>query len=252
MLQEFLALNIFAVLLIFARLGAAISFMPGFSVAYVSGRMRLGIALTMSVALAPVLGPNLPVLPPNLPDLAILLVGEIIVGSFFGILARILVSSLQTAGTVIALSSAMANALIQDPVAEQQSSTVSGFLLTMGIVLIFVTDMHHLMFRAVVESYDVFPPGLRVPAGDLADMIARKVSDSFILGVQMATPAIVVGMTYYIGLGLLGRLMPQLPVFFFGLPIQVTLQLWVLTLTISGIMLVFTQRFQENMAAFVR
>ena len=54
-----------------------------------------------------------------------------------------------------------------------------------------------------------------------------------------------------VGLGLLGRLMPQLPVFFFGLPVQITVQLWVLMLVLSGIMLVFTRRFADGMGGFL-
>lgn len=251
MLEELLTLNVFAFFLVFARLGTAISFMPGFSTSYVSARMRLSISLAASFALMPAIAPILPVMPTNIPDLMILISGEMIIGSFIGILARVLIATLQTAGTVIALASAMSNALVQDPVAEQQSSTISGFLLTTGVVLIFVTDMHHLMIRATVQSYDVFTPGNLLPAGDFAEMLARRVADSFALGLQLATPAIVVGLTYYIGLGLLGRLMPQLPVFFFGLPVQISLQLAVMALTVSGIMLVFAARFQEGIGVFL-
>ena len=49
-------------------------------------------------------------------------------------------------------------------------------------------------------------------------------------------------------MGLLGRLMPQLQVFFFGLPLQVGLQLWVMMLTITGMMLVFLGQFAGAIA----
>ena len=251
MLEELLRLNIFAFMMIFARVGTAVSFLPGFGSSYVSQRMRLSVALAISFAAMPMIAPNLPLPPSVVPDLAIIIAGEMIIGSFIGLLARLLIATLQTTGTMIALSSAMANALIQDPISEQQSSTISGFLLTLGLILIFVADLHHLMIRAVVESYQVFLPGNLLPAGDLVHMLARGVADSFTLGIQLASPAIVVGLTYYIGLGLLGRLMPQLPVFFFGLPVQISLQIWVLMVTVSGIMLVFTERFRTAIGAFV-
>ena len=251
MLEELLRLNIFAFMMIFARVGTAVSFLPGFGSAYVSQRMRLSVALAISFAAMPLIAPNLPLPPSALPDLAIIIAGEMIIGSFIGLLARLLIATLQTTGTMIALSSAMANALIQDPISEQQSSTISGFLLTLGLIVIFVADLHHLMIRSVVESYQVFLPGNLLPAGDLVHMLARGVADSFTLGIQLASPAIVVGLTYYIGLGLLGRLMPQLPVFFFGLPVQISLQIWVLMVTVSGIMLVFTERFRTAIGAFV-
>ena len=251
MLEELLRLNIFAFMMIFARVGTAVSFFPGFGSSYVSQRMRLSVALAISFAAMPLIAPNLPLPPSALPDLVIIITGEMIIGSFIGLLARLMITTLQTTGTMIALSSAMANAMIQDPISEQQSSTISGFLLTLGLIVMFVADLHHLMIRAVVESYQVFLPGNLLPTGDLVHMLARGVADSFALGIQLASPAIVVGLTYYIGLGLLGRLMPQLPVFFFGLPVQISLQIWVLMVTVSGIMLVFTERFRTAIGAFV-
>ena len=251
MLEELLRLNLFAFFLIFARVGTAIMFLPGFSVTYISARFRLALALAISFVIFPVLATRFPVPPNALFDMALMFVGEIIVGSFYGLILRVLISSLQTAGTIASLASSMANALVQDPIAEQQSSTMSGFLLTIGVVLIFVTDMHHLMLRALLETYAMFEPGQPLPFGDFADTMGRQVADSFALGLQMAAPFVVIGLAYYIGLGLLGRLMPQLPVFFFGLPLQITLQLFVFTITLSGIMIVFVQTFETKVYRFI-
>jgi flagellar biosynthetic protein FliR len=85
----------------------------------------------------------------------------------------------------------------------------------------------------------------------MALLVARHVSDSFALGLQLASPLVVTGFTYYLGLGLLTRLMPQMPVFFVGLPIQIVVQISVLFLTLSGIMLVFLSRFGEGLGAFL-
>jgi len=105
-LEELLRLNIFAFMMIFARVGTAVSFLPGFASAYVSQRMRLSVALAISFAAMPLIAPNLPLPPSALPDLAIIITGEMIIGSFIGLLARLLIATLQTTGTVIALSSA--------------------------------------------------------------------------------------------------------------------------------------------------
>jgi len=250
-LEELLRINIFAFFMIFARVGTTVMLLPGFSATYVSQRFRLGLGLAISFVVLPVIAPNLPLPPPNVSGLALMLGGEIFIGAFYGGLIRILISSLQTAGTIASLASSMANALIQDPIAEQQSSTISGFMLTMAVVLIFVSDMHHLMLRGVLETYAMFEPGARLPLGDVANAMGRQVADSFALGLQMAAPFVVIGLTYYIGLGLLGRLMPQLPVFFFGLPLQITLQISVFTITISGIMLAFMENFQSSMYRWI-
>jgi len=251
MLEEILRLNIFAFILVFARIGTAVAFFPGFSASYVSVRMRLVIALTISFVVLPTIAADLPVPPTSVAAMSKLFITEVIIGGFFGIITRIVIASLQTAGTVAALSSSMSNALTNDPVAEQQSSTISGFLLTIAVVVIFVSDMHHMMLRAVIESYHMFQPGAPLIASDMAYTVARQVADSFALGLQMASPFVVLGLTYYIGLGLLGRLMPQLPVFFFGLPLQISLQLSMFTVTLSGIMIVFVQHFQSSIGRFL-
>lgn len=251
MLEELLRLNIFAYFMVFARVGTATMFLPGLSAIYVSPRVRLAFALTMSLVVLPPLAADLPVMPASVSEVAVLLTGEVLVGAFFGFMMRILISCLQTAGTIAALSSSMANAMIQDPIAESQSSTISGFLLTMGVVLIFVSDLHHMMLRGIIETYAMFRPGDMLPVGDIADVVARQVADSFTVGLKLSAPFVVVGLTYYIGLGLLSRLMPQLPVFFFGLPLQITVQISVFTITLSGIMLAFIQYFQSSAQRFV-
>ena len=93
MLEELLRLNLFAFFLIFARIGTAIMFLPGFSATYISARFRLALALAISFVIFPVLAARFPVPPNALPDMGLMFVGEIIVGSFYGLILRALISS---------------------------------------------------------------------------------------------------------------------------------------------------------------
>lgn len=251
MIEQFISLNAFGFFLIFTRIGAAFLLLPGFSARYVNVRTRLLAALTMSFVMTPALAASLPGLPPSASALVLLLIGEAIIGGFIGIIGQVLISALQTAGTLISYLSSLANALIQDPIAEQQSSIIANFLTVAGITMIFVTDTHHLMLRALADSYVLFIPGQALDFGVFMDVLSRRIAESFILGVQLATPFLVTAMTYYIGLGLLGRLMPALPVFFVGLPIQVAMQITLLALTFSAILMVFLTYFQEGMGSFL-
>lgn len=244
MLRELLSLNVFGFFLIFARVGTLFFMMPGFGAAYVSIRFRLSIGLAVSFVMMPMIVGALPGMPGTIVEMVLLIIAEAVVGIFLGTIAFVIASALQTAGTVIAYFSSMANALIQDPIAEQQSSLFAGFLSTAGMVLIFVTDTHHLMLRAVADSYTLFVPGQPLMLGDFSEIIARRVADSFALGLQLASPLVITALTYYLGIGLLGRLMPQLPVFFFGMPIQITMQITVLTLSLSGILMLFLAKFE--------
>lgn len=246
MLQDLLNLNVFAFFLILARISAGLMVLPGYSAGWVSPRIRLMLAFGTTFILTPVLMDSLPVIPNNSPDLIILIIGEVIIGLMFGFIGRILMGALQTAGTIIAMVSSLANAMVQDPIAQQQSSVLAGMLIGTGLVLLFVTNMHHLMLVALIDSYSLFKPGVSLPVGDFANMMARKVADSFALGLQLAAPFVITAMIYYIGLGVLGRLMPQLQVFFVGMPLQISLQFWVLVVTISGIMIVFMRHFEDS------
>lgn len=247
MLHEFLAVNLFVFFLIFARVGAAFLVFPGFSAVYVNVRTRLLFALAISLVLSPTLAADLPAQPNTGIGLAMLVLGETVIGVFIGAVVRILVGSLQVAGTFMSYFSSMANALIRDPVTQQQSSVIAGFLSILGITMIFVTDSHHLMIRGLSNSYTLFVPGQPIPLDGFAEVIARRVSDSFTLGLQLAAPMAVVALTYYIGIGLLGRLMPAMPVFFVGMPVQLATQMAVLMITVSSIMIVFLSKFQEGM-----
>ena len=250
MLSELINLNLFAFLLILARVGALLSVLPGIAAAYVPVRVRMALAVVTAFTLTPVLAAGLPAPPASGLVLFLLLTGEIVVGLFLGGIAVVLVGALQTAGTMIALFASMANALVLDPVADQQSSIISGFLTVGGLALIFVSDSHHIYFQVIADSYNLFVPGQDVAVGDMALMLGRRTADSFALGFQLSIPILIIAMAYYIGLGVLGRLMPQMQVFFFGLPIQITVQIAALMIVFSSIMLVFLNNFRDGYAVF--
>ncbi|MEQ8664716.1 MAG: flagellar biosynthetic protein FliR [Rhodospirillales bacterium] len=251
MLDQILSYNIFGFFLIFARIGTAMMLLPGFSAAYVSAWIRLAVAVSLTLVVSPVLMPAMPVPPATSAEQVLLVINEVVVGGFLGLLARIAVGALQTAGTVISMVSALANALIQDAVAEQQSSIVSSFLSTTGVVLVFVTDMHHLMIMAIVESYALFVPAIAPDLGDIALMLARNVTESFALGLQISAPFIIVGLVYYSLLGIFGRLMPVLPVFFFAMPAQITMQFGLMMIILSSMMMVFLRHFGDTFTPFL-
>jgi flagellar biosynthetic protein FliR len=250
MLAELLALDAFAFLLIFARLGAAMMLLPGFGSRLLAARARLILALALTVVVLPVLSPQLPRLPDSPAVLVLLLAGEITVGFFLGMVSQALMVALNLAGTFIGFQSAMANAFIVDPVAEQQSSILPSFLANVALVLIFATDLHHLMLRAAIGSYDLFAPGAPLPLGDLANSLTQLVGRAFTLGLQLAGPVMVFGLVFNGGLGLLSRLMPQMQVYFVAMPLQVTIGTLLLIVTLPAMMMWFTRFFEEGLLPF--
>lgn len=234
---------LFPFLVLFVRTGAVLSLLPGFSALYVTMRIRLILALALALLLVPTLGDAVPALPDQPLALALLILGEATVGVFLGVAARAILAALHTAGTLAAYFSSLASAMINDPVADQQSSTLAGFFTTLGVVLIFAADLHHAMLVAIADSYTVFPVGGPILVDDLSARLTAVVADSFRLGLQLSAPFLIAGLAYQVGMGVLGKLMPQLPVYFFGLPAHLSIQIFVIALTISSIMLVFLNYF---------
>lgn len=244
-LAQVLPAEVFAFFIVFARIGAALMLMPGFGEIYVPARYRLVLAGSLTLLLTPALAQSLPALPAAPLGITVMIAGESIIGVFLGLIGRIIMTALHTAGTVLAFQSGLASALAFDPVVAEQSAVTAVFLTTAGLLLVFTADLHHVMLRALAMSYNVLPAGGPPPIDVFSGVMARLVSDVFILGVQLSAPFIVVGLVFYLGIGVLARLMPQVQVFFIAMPVQIFLGFAVFAITAAAILTWFGERFPE-------
>lgn len=245
-LQTLLPAEIFSYLLVFSRIGTTISVLPGFGESYVSPRIRLLLALTITVLLTPVVTDKLPALPGSPLSLLVLVGGEGLVGLFIGSIARVLLSTLATGGAILAFLIGLSNAQLFNPLLSDQGALPGVFLSVMGLLMIFVTDTHHLMLMALLDSYNLFQPGAALPLGDFANMMAQVVAGSFRIGMQIAAPFLMYAIVFYAGMGLLARLMVQMPIFFVALPVQILLGLFTMLLTLPAVLLWFLNYYQTT------
>ena len=250
-LQEFLTLNVYVVLMSFARVGAAFMYMPGIGARSVPARARLLFAFWVAVVISPLAGPLFPPQPADAASLLLAIGYEITAGLFFALFAQVMLAGLQTAGGIIAYLSSMANAFSSDPLSGAQSAVTGNLLIQVGIVLLFATGMDHLMIQALFESYTLFPPGGALPVGDMSEFFAHAISDSFMIAAQISAPFLIVALVLQIALGLLNKLMPQLPVFFVAMPVQIGLALLLLTLALPSMMMVFLEYYENGLEAFI-
>ncbi|MEM8834126.1 MAG: flagellar biosynthetic protein FliR [Pseudomonadota bacterium] len=250
-LEEFLVTGVFALLLSFTRLGTALMIMPGFGDSFVTVRIRLLMSLGMAFVLLPVTMRYMPAEVPAFPVLFGLMTVEFVIGLFIGTIARIFMAALDVAGMLIAMTSGLANAQIFNPSLASQGSITGAFLSVTGMLLLFVTNLHHMLIYGVVESYTVFPVGDIPESGSMAELVSKAVSSSFLIGFQIAIPFMIVAMLLYIGMGVLSRLMPQVQVFILALPVQIMLSLLTLFLVLSAGMLFWITEFEAAMQFFM-
>jgi len=136
-----------------------------------------------------------------------------------------------------------------DPTQGQQGAIVGNFLAMLGVTLIFATDMHHLVIAATNDSYKLFAPGAIPLIGDVAALTTRTVAGAFRIGIQLSAPFLVFGLLFNVGLGVLSRLMPQMQVFFVGLPLSIMLGLVVLVVVLGAMMTAFLAAVENMLTA---
>lgn len=251
MLEQLLPAGLFAFLLVFVRIGAAVMLLPGIGEPFVAARIRLAVALMVAAVTTPLLIGRVPPMPASAIMLALLILGEAVIGLFLGTVARLFLTVFATAGVMIGYMTAMANALINDPSTEQQGSISGSFLTVVALLVIFSLNLHHAMLLGVVDSYEIFVPGQVPPIGDFSEMVSQVVAKTFLLAFQIASPFIAVGLISYLGLGVLGRLMPQMQVFFVAIPLQVMIGLAILFLSLPAMMRWFVTSFEETWLPFL-
>jgi flagellar biosynthetic protein FliR len=249
-LAELVPAHGFPVLLVFARVGAALMLLPGIGELYVPQRWRIILAMALAGIVATALGPALPRLPTSPAVLLALLFGEIVIGLFLGTVARLLLNALETAGSIVSLQLGLSAAMVFNPAAAQQGALTGALMMMLGTLIVLLTDAHHLMIRAVVDSYTIFAPGTMPAFGDLADAVSKLVGHTFRLALELSAPLIVLGVAFYGGLGLISRLMPQLQIFYVIMPVQIIGGVLAFAVALTAVMRWFLQAFLEGVGQY--
>jgi flagellar biosynthetic protein FliR len=226
-------------LLVFARVGMMIMMLPGLGELSVPSRVRLTIALVLAAILLPLHQNAYAIDLRSFGPILLMLGQELLVGAVLGMTGRLTISALQVAGSVVAQQLGLGFVTAVDPSQGQQGLIVGNFLTLLGVTLVFATDLHHLVIAALNDSYRLFQPGEIPLFGDIAAHTTRMVAGAFKIGIQLSAPFLVFGLLFNLGLGVLSRLMPQMQVFFIGMPVSILVGFVILLLVIGSMMGLF-------------
>ena len=226
-------------LLVFARIGTMVMLLPGLGEQNISARLRLTIALILTAVLLPLHRADYHIDPGALGPAIVLLVEEIVIGAVLGLTARLTISALEVAGSVIAQQLGLGFVTSVDPTQGEQGVILGNFLTMLGVTLFFATDMHYLVIAALNDSYTLFAPGEMPSTGDVAALVTKTVSGAFRIGIELSAPFLVFGLLFNLGLGVLSRLMPQMQVFFVALPASIMFGLLFFVLMLGSMMGLF-------------
>jgi flagellar biosynthetic protein FliR len=225
-----------AFMLVFARIGTMLMLLPGLGERLFSSRIRLTIALVLAAVMLPLHRDAYQVDLHQIGPVALMLAEELLIGAVLGMTARLTIAALELTGSIVAQQLGLGFVTAVDPTQGQQGVLVGNFLTLLGVALLFATNMHHLVIAALDDSYTLFHPGEVPLTGDMAALITRTVAGAFRIGVQLSAPFIVFGLMINVGLGVLSRLMPQMQVFFVGMPLTIMVGLVIFLLVLGAMM----------------
>ena len=235
---------ILGVFLLFCRIGGCLMLMPGFSSSRVPVQVRLLIALAVTLALAPLLLATLNTAVPSLtpPMVLRLIFSETLVGVLIGLLGRLFYMALQF--MAVGAAQLAGFSALGTPVEDNEPvPTMATFVTLTATVLLFATDQHWEILRAILASYRVLPVN-EVVAPELGlARLADAFSATFVLALQITSPFIVYALIINLMVGIANKLVPQIPVYFIAMPFILAGGLLLLYFTIGEALRLFIAGF---------
>lgn len=226
-----------------ARMAAMLGTLPVFGSGTAPARVRIGLAVMLSLLIFPVVRPHLP--PPDFSPaaLALLILGESLLGLMVGFIAQLVLTAVEVGGTIIGYKMGFAAANVFDPQSQRQIELISQYQNVIAILIFLALDVHHLFIRAVVRSYELLPPGGIDVGGEAIPFLVSLVSRMFVLGIQLGAPILAVLILASLVMGLLARVFPQLNVFMLSFPLNIGVGFFVMGLTLGLVVLVLEREF---------
>lgn len=211
---------VLATFLIFCRVGTCLMLMPGFSSPRVPMQVRLFLVLAVTLALAPLLVPTVKAAVPNDQPITVfgLIASETVVGAIIGLMGRMFFAALQFAGASIAMLIGLQNTPDAHIEEDEPQASVTSLITLTATVLIFIMDLHWDILHALVDSYAAVPVAKQLAANFGIIKIVDAATDAFFLALRISAPFIVYSLMINLMFGILGKMTPQIPVYFISIP----------------------------------
>ena len=236
--------TILALFLIFCRIGGCVLVMPGLSSARVPELLRVFVACGISIAVLPLLWDTVyPSVSGSSASYIGLIFSESMIGIMYGLLARLYTLSFQFAASIIAMMVGYTSPGAQDIVEDSPETSLSGFITFAGMLILFMMDFHHILFRAVIDSYGSMPfGGLTDMRANLISLTDTLVSTTYIM-LRLASPFIIYNMMFNVSIGFINKLAPQIPVYFISTPYMLLGGLFLFYFSVAALINQYAQSF---------
>ena len=209
-----------AFVLALARTSAWVLAAPVFGGRGVSSVGRLGLAIALSMFIAPLAAPMVE-MPADVVPFALMMLGQVVVGLVLGWATGLILHAFEMAGSAIDLASGFSMASLIDPMSGNQGALFSRFTNLLFVTLLFATDAYQSLVAGFVRSFSAVPPDV-FPAldGELALRAAGAVGGLMIAGLEIGAPVLGALFLTEVALAMAARFAPQANVFMLGMPLK--------------------------------
>ena len=208
-----------AYLPVLARVGAVVAIAPPFASAAVPPRVRVIIALALTVGLMPTIAAR-PMVPSSVGQVFIAVGTEALIGLAIGLAIRLVFAAAQWAGEIIAQQMGLSLAESFDPRAGGDGTSIGQLYWLLATVVFLGANGHHALLRGLTSSFDVLPVGQGVASMRMVDLLVGLVQSCSILALQLAAPVIITLLMVDLSMGMVGKAMPQIGVMSAGVTMR--------------------------------
>jgi flagellar biosynthetic protein FliR len=203
--------------------------------------VKIALALTLSLVLAPVL--HLAPLPTDPVLMGAGAALEFLLGFVLGLVVRLLFSAFELAGELIGTQMGFGVLHLFDPLSSHQVPVIGQFHVMIASSVFLSMNAHLLVVQAIVSSYEVLPPlGIGLSTG-LADSVLQLAQHMFLVALKIAAPVLAMIMLVNLAMAVLGRAIPQINVFIMSFPLTIACGLAVMGLSLPYTVSLYHEEF---------
>jgi flagellar biosynthetic protein FliR len=208
-----------AFLLVLARLGSMLAFVPIPGARSAAEPARVFLVLALCVAMHPV-WPRIPATDIAGGTMLLWIAGECLFGTAVGVLVGFLSESLVFGAQAVALQAGFSYASTIDPGSQADSTVLQTAAQLSANLFFFAASADSLILRAFGRSLEIMPPG-SVSVGILDGLgVIGFGSEMLALGARLALPVAGLLLLTDITLALVGRLQAQLQLLSLAFPVK--------------------------------
>lgn len=222
--------------LVAARMTGLFLFAPVLASQLVMRQVRVLLLVMLTVALYPsVAAAGVQTPPLEIGSLAMVLLGEVLIGLSIGLLATMPLVAIQIAGSIISYKLGLALAQVYNPEFDAQSEVIGQLLYLMGLAFFVQVGGLELMIVAIMDTFATIPPGSAWVDVAPMQLLAALLDAAFIVGLRIAMPVLLMATLVSLAMGVLMRTIPQINIMTIGFAIQIVMGLGVLAISIFAV-----------------